>query len=155
MRVLILVLALGVAALPSVAPAVFDEDDSGYSGSADLGAIKADLDRGHYDRAETDLLNALALSPDDPDVLGLLGFANRKMQRYDKARKYYVQALSIDPQHRNALEYMGELELETGNPDAARALLGRLSAACPTGCDQLGILRLAFRRAGVPETVSN
>lgn len=131
--------------LYTAAEAAFDDD------LLDLVAMKAMIENGKPDVAAADLLSALGGDPNNADILNLLGYAHRKMQNWDWAREYYTRALAVAKAHRGALEYMGELELETGNPDAARALLVRLRAACPLGCEELDDLIGAFKDAGVTE----
>jgi len=50
----------------------------------------------------------------DQDVESLLGYSNRKLKNYNVALKYYQHALSINPKHKGANEYFGELYLEIG-----------------------------------------
>lgn len=69
-----------------------------------------------------------------PDVLNYLGFTNRKLGRYDTAVGYYQAALSIDPNHRGATEYLGELYLEVGRFADAQRQLAKLDRLCPYGC---------------------
>ncbi|MEO5492514.1 MAG: tetratricopeptide repeat protein [Sphingomonas sp.] len=77
-----------------------------------------------------------------PDVLTYLGFANRKLGRYDVAEGYYKAALAIYPNHRGALEYYGELKVERGDLAGARANLAKLDRVCTFGCFQADELRL-------------
>jgi len=76
-----------------------------------------------------------------PDILTYLGFANRKLGRYDVAEGYYQAALTIFPEHRGALEYYGELKLERGNVAGAKAHLAKLEAICGFGCNEADELR--------------
>ena len=69
-----------------------------------------------------------------PDVLTYLGYAHRRMGHFESAREYYEQALAIDPMHRGANEYLGEMWVELGQIDEARRRLERLDRACPFGC---------------------
>src|SRR5437867_1470037 len=57
----------------------------------------------------------------DADWNNLMGYSLRKAPTPDfaGAEKFYDEALRIDPKHRGALEYSGELYLQTG--DLARA----------------------------------
>src|SRR5882672_12818060 len=50
------------------------------------------------------------------DWNNLMGYSMRKAKvpDYDSAEKYYAEALRIDPRHRGALEYSGELYLMKG-----------------------------------------
>ncbi|MBI1251692.1 MAG: tetratricopeptide repeat protein [Alphaproteobacteria bacterium] len=74
-----------------------------------------------------------ALGP-NPDVLTYLGFTSRRLGRVDAALDFYRQALAIDPDHRGAIEYLGELYVQTGDLAAARAQLARLDTLCAYGC---------------------
>ena len=115
----------------------------------DLDVIKAQIEAGGASHAITPLRDWLITEPDDADALNLLGYAYRKLQQWDESRAYYERALKIAPAHLGALEYMGELELQTGNPDAARTLLIRLQVACPEGCPELDDLIEAFKDLGI------
>ncbi|MDB5678609.1 tetratricopeptide repeat protein [Sphingomonas bacterium] len=77
-----------------------------------------------------------------PDILTYLGFANRKLGRYDVAEGYYRAALAIYPDHRGALEYYGELKVERGDLTGAKANLAKLDRVCTFGCSQADELRL-------------
>ena len=70
------------------------------------------------------------------DAYNLLGFASRKVERYDAAAKYYVSALRIDPDHLGALEYQGELFLLLDQLENADANLARLLSLCGVNCEE-------------------
>lgn len=112
------------------------------------------IEAGEAARAERELQRLLEDQPDNADVLNLLGYANRKLERYDEARIYYTRALTRNPDHKGALEYMGQLELEVGDHDAAQALRSRLEALCPAGCDELEDLNAAFSAHGLQLTLA-
>jgi tetratricopeptide (TPR) repeat protein len=94
-----------------------------------------------YDEAISYLQDARWAAGPHPDILTYLGFANRKLQRYDVAEGYYRSALAIFPEHRGALEYYGELKLERGNVAGAKAHLAKLEAICGFGCNEADELR--------------
>jgi tetratricopeptide (TPR) repeat protein len=77
-----------------------------------------------------------------PDILTYLGFANRKLGRFDVAEGYYQAALAIYSNHRGALEYYGELKVERGDVAGAKANLAKLDRVCTFGCSQADELRL-------------
>lgn len=88
---------------------------------------------------------------DDPanaDWNNLMGYVLRKSGSADLAasERHYDAALRIDPQHRNALEYSGELYLMKGDLAKAQARLATLAAACKSGCTQLTELKDAIAR---------
>ena len=101
-----------------------------------------------YAAAISELEEAVWSAGPDPDLMTYLGFANRKLKRFDKARQWYESALAIAPNHRGALEYYGELKLELGDVSGARAHLARLDALCGFGCQQADELRRWIREAG-------
>ncbi len=76
-----------------------------------------------------------------PDILTYLGFAHRKLKHYDVAESYYRQALAVAPEHRGATEYYGELMVERGDLDGARAKLAQLDRICRFGCYEAEELR--------------
>jgi tetratricopeptide (TPR) repeat protein len=76
-----------------------------------------------------------------PDILTYLGFANRKLKRYDIAEHYYLAALRIAPNHRGATEYYGELMVERGDLAGAKAKLASLDRTCSFGCYEAEELR--------------
>jgi tetratricopeptide (TPR) repeat protein len=94
-----------------------------------------------YEEAITYLNDARWAAGPHPDILTYLGFANRKLQRYDAAEDYYQSALQVFPKHRGALEYYGELKLERGDVAGAKSNLAKLEAICGFGCNEADELR--------------
>ena len=74
----------------------------------------------------------------------MLGFSARKIGRYDQSEQHYTKALSINPKHKQALEYMGELYLTLNKIDDAEALRERLDKICWLGCIELDDLEKAI-----------
>ncbi|MGH6786299.1 MAG: tetratricopeptide repeat protein [Novosphingobium sp.] len=99
------------------------------------------INEGRYEAAIAGLEAALWRAGPHPDLVTYLGFANRKLRRYEAARGWYEMALAVAPEHRGALEYYGELKLELGDVAGARAHLARLDALCGFGCAQADELR--------------
>ena len=64
----------------------------------------------------------------DPDILNHLAFALRKTNNLIKAEEIYLKALSIEPTHRGALEYIGELYVDTKRMDLANETLKKLES---------------------------
>jgi tetratricopeptide (TPR) repeat protein len=100
-----------------------------------LGAVRR-INLGDYDGAKVELQAVLTAVGPNPDVLTYLGFANRKQGNFETALSFYTAALSVDPAHLNAQEYLGEYYVERGDLGAARAQLSRINALCPFGCSQ-------------------
>lgn len=76
-----------------------------------------------------------------PDILTYLGFANRKLGRFDIAESYYRAALAVAPGHRGATEYFGELMVERRDLAGARRMLAVLDEQCRFGCTEAEELR--------------
>jgi len=94
-----------------------------------------------YDDAIVALVRAERAFGPHPDILTYLGFANRKLKRYDLAEDFYRQALLLAPGHRGATEYYGELMVERGDIAGAQAQLAQLDESCTFGCYEAEELR--------------
>jgi Flp pilus assembly protein TadD len=105
-------------------------------------------DAGRYADAVAVLEPAARDDPGDADVHNELGFALRKSGRLDEAQARYDRALAIDPAHREAREYLGELHLQRGDLARAREQLATLDRLCPTGCEERDELREAIEAHG-------
>ena len=123
------------ALAPSRRPGSPEDADKVYVAAVGL------INEGHYEDAIVRLEDAVWSDGPHPDLMTYLGFANRKLKRYDAARAWYEQALAVAPGHRGALEYYGELKLELGDLAGARAHLARLDRICGFGCYQADELR--------------
>ena len=68
----------------------------------------------------------------------LMGYSLRKknVPNLADSEKFYQSALEIDPKHKDALEYYGELLLMKNDLQGAETLLKRLDAVCTLGCEQ-------------------
>jgi len=94
-----------------------------------------------YAEAIEALEHAKATFGAHPDVLTYLGFANRKLRRYDVAESYYRQALAAAPNHKGATEYYGEMMIERGDMAGAKRMLAKLDSLCTFGCAEAEELR--------------
>jgi tetratricopeptide (TPR) repeat protein len=94
-----------------------------------------------YDDALASLAQAEEVFGPHPDVLTYQGYTWRKKGDYDRAERYYRQALAIAPGHRGATEYYGELKVERGDMAGAKTLLARLDKICAYGCAEAEELR--------------
>ncbi|HEX6705124.1 MAG TPA: tetratricopeptide repeat protein [Albitalea sp.] len=85
--------------------------------------------------------------PASADWNNLMGYSLRKAKTpdYEAAEKFYDEALRIDPKHRGALEYSGELYLMKGDLAKAEERLGRLDKACRLPCDEYTDLKKAVQ----------
>ena len=107
------------------------------------------INEARYEEAIAGLHAAQAIVGPHPDILNYLGYANRKLGRMRKAQDYYAAALAIDPDHKGANEYLGELYLEIGEIDKAKKQLAKLDRICAFGCaEREDLARLIDRREG-------
>lgn len=135
------------AMLNTSPPLLFEsakEGDSAYLQAVSL------INEKKYAEAIEALQRARATFGAHPDVLTYLGFANRKLGRYDVAVSYYHQALAAAPNHKGATEYYGELLVERGDLVAARRMLTKLDTLCTFGCAEADELRRWVQAKGQP-----
>jgi len=92
------------------------------------------INEGRYEAALAELEEAGRQFGPHPDVLTYMGFANRKMKRFEIAEDYYQRALAVAPDHLGAIEYYGELKVERGDMAGAQQHLARLEKLCAFGC---------------------
>ncbi len=105
--------------------------------------VKA-VESANYKKAIFLLKKVVADKPKDADAWNYLGFSNRKLKKFDKALSAYQKALAIDPDHRGANEYLGELYLQTDDLPKARKHLEKLDAICTFGCEEYDDLKAAI-----------
>jgi tetratricopeptide (TPR) repeat protein len=89
-------------------------------------------DRGDYE-AGIAALRALGYD-DNADVATLIGYASRKLGRYDDARYWYDKALAADPNHALTWSYYGMWQAEQGNLLKAKDDLQKVASICGTEC---------------------
>jgi Tfp pilus assembly protein PilF len=94
------------------------------------------IEQKNWSQAEKTLLAYVSSFPDSADGYNLLGFSYRKQTKYDEAFKAYKQALSLNPNHRGANEYIGEAYVETGRLDLAKVHLAKLEGICGVQCEE-------------------
>lgn len=99
------------------------------------------INEGRFEAAIAELQKARAAFGAHPDVLTYMGFANRKLGRFEAAEGYYREALAAAPDHKGATEYFGELMVERGNIAGATRMLAKLDAICTFGCAEADELR--------------
>ncbi len=89
---------------------------------------------GEYDWA-IEVLSAVQ-DQNDPDVLNMLGYSNRKAGRIELGISYYDKALALKPDFVRAREYLGEGYVAAGKVDLAKAQLDEIQKICGTTCDE-------------------
>jgi tetratricopeptide (TPR) repeat protein len=107
---------------------------------------KLDKAKKLYSQAFTKLEKAHKKDKKDPDILNYMGFTSRKVGNFDVAEKFYLQGLSIKPNHNGINEYLGELYVQTNRIDKANE---RLAVLKNCNCDEYKELELIIKNKGV------
>lgn len=106
-----------------------------------LATARARIDAGRWTEAIAELKRVNDTG--SADWNNLMGYSLRKAQVADLAgsEKYYDEALRIDPRHRGALAYSGELYLTKGDLAAAEKRLAALDRLCNSSCAERTALK--------------
>jgi tetratricopeptide (TPR) repeat protein len=137
-------LALLLAGLPLHGALAVDTITS--RDAPDLASVRAKIKAKDFKGALAELTPMLQ-TYQHADVYNLMGFSLRKTGDQKQAYTFYRKALDFDPQHRGALEYLGELYVETGQIDKAREHVAQLKKLCPDGCEELADLEKTIAQA--------
>ena len=105
------------------------------------------LDNENYKKADKVLKAYTKSKPNDSDGWNLYAFTKRKLGKYDLAEKYYKTSLELDPENKSALEYQGELFINTGRIDLARKNLVILENLCSSKCFEYEELKKSLIKA--------
>jgi len=81
---------------------------------------------------------------DNADVATLIGYASRKLGRYDDAKLWYDRALAADPNHALTWSYYGMWQAEQGNVLKAKDDLQKVASICGTTCREYTALKAAI-----------
>jgi Flp pilus assembly protein TadD len=137
---LLVSLGLAPALMPAPALAV---DNMESSDAPDLASVRAKIKAQDYAAALAELRD-LAEDTQQADVYNLLGFTLRKIGDFKTSLTYYTKALELQPEHKAAREYLGELYVQTGNIEKAKEQLAILAKLCPGGCEEREDLQKAI-----------
>jgi tetratricopeptide (TPR) repeat protein len=143
-RALLLSAALALLARAAQAIQSDDADDQALLADADYAAGLAALKAGDAASALGRFQAALKRFPDAADLHNELGFAYRQVRQLDKAFAHYKRALTINPSHRGAHEYIGEAYLMVGDVASAEKHLASLRSICVLPCSELAELQKAI-----------
>jgi Flp pilus assembly protein TadD len=118
----------------------------------DLSAVRAMIKAKDF-KAAISALTPLLNTHQHADVYNLMGFSLRKSGDLKQAATFYAKALDFDANHKGALEYQGEMFVELGQVDRAKANLAKLVVLCPQGCEEREDLEKAISAApALPKT---
>jgi tetratricopeptide (TPR) repeat protein len=153
---LALTLALALVMVSALAPALTGAPgggtahamggDSPPAKAADpnYAAARQLVEEGKYAEAIPLLEQVVAGDDKNADAFNYLGYSHRRLGNHDAALAHYQSALALEPRHRGANEYLGELYLTLGDLAKAEERLKVLDAACFFGCDEYTELKNAI-----------
>ncbi len=122
----------------------------GYGGSGggpavdDYSMAVSLIHREKYAEAIPHLAAALQQRPHSADVYNYLGYTHRMLGKYPESLAFYQRALDLDPDHKGAHEYLGELYLMMDQVRSANLQLAELTRLCPNDCDEKDVLTKAI-----------
>lgn len=131
MKALVLVLALVLSSALSADFARADLPEAKGTESPNVEAGRKAIEAKDYKVAVKHLIKAVEEAPDNADAHNMLGYAYRNVGVFDKSLEHYQRALKLDPNHRSAHEYLGELYLDMKQLPNAEKQLAALKRACP------------------------
>jgi tetratricopeptide (TPR) repeat protein len=135
-----LVLSLAGSAL-AVGP-----DYSDLSGNPRYERARALIKAGEYRPALPLLMELRSEFTTAADIPNWLGFCHRKLKDYPTAKTFYDEALTLNPTHLGANEYLGEWYAETGDLAKAKEQLAYLKGLCGS-CEEAQDLAEAIAKA--------
>jgi tetratricopeptide (TPR) repeat protein len=144
-----LILCLMLTCLPAaiaVAPPAHAADSGSSTEPPEMTKARADIKAKRYDVALAEL-KVLAVKNPTADVFSLFGHALWKTGDPTQGMIYYNKALTLNPMHKGALEYQGELFVELGQLDKAKENLAKLNRLCWLGCEEASDLKEAIEHA--------
>ena len=106
---------------------------------------KTDKAQKLYSQAFNKLEKAYKSDKKNPDILNYMGFTTRKTGNFEKAEKFYLEGLSLKPNHNGINEYLGELYVQTNRIDKANE---RLEVLKSCNCKEYSELELIIKTKG-------
>ena len=106
---------------------------------------KTDKAKKLYSQAFNKLEKAYKSDKKNPDILNYMGFTTRKTGNFEKAEKFYLEGLSLKPNHNGINEYLGELYVQTNRIDKANE---RLEVLKTCNCKEYSELELIIKTKG-------
>lgn len=144
----VLALSFGLAAAIAAGGAPARAVDTPTTTDApELAGVRAMIKAKDFPGAVAELMRHVDKGVQHADVYNLLGFAHRKSGDLKSAATWYAKALDFDANHLGALEYQGEMFVQLGQTEKAKANLARLVTLCPQGCEEREDLEKAIAEA--------
>jgi Flp pilus assembly protein TadD len=130
-----LTVALAVGALLATGSAFAAGSSSTTTASVpfEFSQAKKMVEAKNYKSAVPLLEKVVKKQTKNADAWNLLAYSNRKLENFDVALTQYKTALKIQPMHKGANEYLGELYLRVGELPKAQEQLAVLNRMCTDG----------------------
>ena len=126
--------------------------DSNKAKTKSLAYLSAEklINKKQYSDAIVKLNDALVTDNKNADIYNYLGFSHRKLGKMEDAAFFYNKALEINPKHKGALEYQGEMFLTLNQIGKAEDNLKKLDKICFLGCSEFDKLKKSImdKRSG-------
>jgi Flp pilus assembly protein TadD len=147
-------LAAGFSAMPDAVRAMGSIDTPASAKDSRMTDAEKAVKAKDYNKAIGLLNRVVADSPKNADAYNYLGYSHRKLGNRDQALTYYNHALYLDPNHRGALEYLGELYLDMSDLPKAEEQLAKLARVCGPRCNEYQELQgeVAKFKSGQPRS---
>lgn len=138
-HILSLLLCTAITLHAPAASAMYPESTEPAAGKTDpdFNAGKAAVSAKEWPRAIAALNVAAKRDNNNADIHNLLGYAQRNNGNFELALKHYDRALTLDPKHLGAREYLGELYLKQNNLTKAEEQRAALAKLCIKPCEEL------------------
>ncbi len=124
-----------VAGMLAAAPVLAVDGGGGGGTSETVRAVSLDdarvLIRAKKWKSAVSMLKQIVRAdPGSAEANNLLGYSLRKTGDYKSAQGFYLKALKLNPKHKGAHEYLGELYVEIGQMKKAQQMLAQLEKLC-------------------------
>ena len=136
MKRVALLLALGVFWGSAIGADPTEETPGGAAEGSDYALGRQAVEAKDWVSAIRFLSRASIQDDRNPDLETLLGYAYRNVGRFDEAFRHYRAALSLNPRHRGAHEYIGEAYLMVHDLPKAEEHLAALERICLIPCEE-------------------
>ncbi|MDQ2666380.1 MAG: hypothetical protein M3Z05_10255 [Gemmatimonadota bacterium] len=95
---------------------------------------RMERERGNLGNANTEAVNAVKLGPSNATALRELASTLFAAQHFDDARKFYIRALTADPNDKTSEGYLGCSLMRLGRVDEGQRWIGRAGAGPWSAC---------------------
>lgn len=133
MKYFLAALAVGAMLASSSAYAMGDSSTTTATVPFEFTQAKKMVEAKNYKSAVPLFEKVVKKQPKNADAWNLLAYSNRKLENFDVALTQYKTALKIQPTHKGANEYLGELYLKVGELPKAQEQLAVLNRMCTSG----------------------